>query len=517
MEALILTRVVEANQDLPGLKYELERFRLGGAFQLREDERVIGTLGPGQVSFDVAYSKLIFSCWDEGWSKSWRVVSGEVDKSRLRLACTKKMGLTSCTLELRRAELDEYETVTLSSSAAIKQLIESNLAGVTVTKVLSGADPARGLSGCYKRLIIKHQGARPGTISAAITLAGRDQTAVDGLLAAGLVWVDVLRTSGQWVSGLFIFAPYGQAVTIASRLTMMESAPVPVRLYELDEESGTISAMSPFDQGDLSDNLRKAAERVVWPDEILHRPETNQLAESVVAIAPEFIKIRVKEGGVSLSIRGLEFAHLSNGEASSGGGRLYFGLGAERTRLVPGKERALRDLVWKIVSERAPFSENRNGDLYRAQSERWLESIVETDASAIDPNLDPDRVYSQVPAYRGDRRTYIDLLAVTRAGRLVVIELKTAEDPEFPLQGLDYWLRVNWHARRGDFERRGYFRGVRLSPEPPLLYLVAPIFRFHATTRLLGGTFSKEVPVYRIGINEDWRAGIRVLMRERLN
>jgi hypothetical protein len=122
-----------------------------------------------------------------------------------------------------------------------------------------------------------------------------------------------------------------------------------------------------------------------------------------------------------------------------------------------------------------------------------------------------------VPAYRGDERSYIDLLTVTRAGRLVVVELKVSEDPDFPLQGLDYWLRVEWHRHRGDFARRGYFRGLDLDRRSPLLYLVAPLFRFHAMTGLISGCISPEVPAYRIGINEDWRNGIKVLLHERLN
>ena len=99
----------------------------------------------------------------------------------------------------------------------------------------------------------------------------------------------------------------------------------------------------------------------------------------------------------------------------------------------------------------------------------------------------------------------------------MVIELKVSEDPDFPLQGLDYWLRVEWHRRRGDFARRGYFHGLNIDDRSPLLYLVAPLFRFHATTKLIAGSIAERVPVYRIGINEDWRAGVRVLMSERLN
>ncbi|HKG23357.1 MAG TPA: hypothetical protein VKC34_15770, partial [Blastocatellia bacterium] len=119
--------------------------------------------------------------------------------------------------------------------------------------------------------------------------------------------------------------------------------------------------------------------------------------------------------------------------------------------------------------------------------------------------------------YRGEQRTYIDLLAATREGRLVVMELKVAEDAEAPLQALDYWMRVEWHRLRGDFTRRGYFKGMPLSDEPPLLYLVAPLFRFHKTTGLVAKAISKRVPVYRVGINTDWRGGVRALLVERLN
>jgi hypothetical protein len=170
-----------------------------------------------------------------------------------------------------------------------------------------------------------------------------------------------------------------------------------------------------------------------------------------------------------------------------------------------------------IASRRCAEAVDRNDRLYRAQPERWLESIIRQDVTAIDPTLDTRRVYSQVPAYRGEQRAYIDLLTASRDGRLVVIEIKVSEDAEFPLQGLDYWLRVEWHRRRGDFERRGYFKGMKIQDRPPLLYLVAPLFSFHRTTALIASSIIEQVQVLRIGINEDWRAGVRPLLREWLN
>lgn len=76
------------------------------------------------------------------------------------------------------------------------------------------------------------------------------------------------------------------------------------------------------------------------------------------------------------------------------------------------------------------------------QPERWLESEVKRDITAVDAKLDSTHVYAQVPAFAASDRGMIDLLAGTREGRLAVIELKADEDIHLPLQGLDYWSRV---------------------------------------------------------------------------
>ncbi len=41
----------------------------------------------------------------------------------------------------------------------------------------------------------------------------------------------------------------------------------------------------------------------------------------------------------------------------------------------------------------------------------------------------------------------IDVLTLTREGRLAVLELKADEDIHLPLQGLDYWARVRVASR----------------------------------------------------------------------
>ena len=142
-----------------------------------------------------------------------------------------------------------------------------------------------------------------------------------------------------------------------------------------------------------------------------------------------------------------------------------------------------------------------------------MESLLVRDIGVLSSDLDPRFVYSQVPAVAGQQRGIIDLLALTRTGRLVVIELKASADPNLPLQALDYWMRVKWHQERGEFRSLGYFSGVELRAEPPLLWLVAPVFEFHSLTDLLLRYLLPEIPVRRIGLNHTWRQSLQVVLR----
>jgi hypothetical protein len=108
-------------------------------------------------------------------------------------------------------------------------------------------------------------------------------------------------------------------------------------------------------------------------------------------------------------------------------------------------------------------------------------------------------------------------LTVNHEGRLAVIEIKAAEDPQLPLQGTDYWLRVEQGRLRNEFKRRGLFEGVVIADQSPLLYLVAPRLRFHRTFATVARCVSSRIEVYRIGVNMNWREGVKVHTRERIN
>jgi hypothetical protein len=132
----------------------------------------------------------------------------------------------------------------------------------------------------------------------------------------------------------------------------------------------------------------------------------------------------------------------------------------------------------------------------------------------VDLSLDPNHLYEQVFAQSAGQRGILDLLGITRAGRLAILELKATENVDLPLQAADYWSRIRRHQQAGDFARYGYFYGIELQPAPPLVYLISPALRFHPSTDALLRFLSPEIELIRIGLSENWRSGLRIMFRQ---
>jgi hypothetical protein len=320
---------------------------------------------------------------------------------------------------------------------------------------------------------------------------------VDDALAAGLVARDRYEASRGRPFDLVVYSVPPALRIVAERVAWL-TPKAAVRLVDV----ATGAVVRPHDQGTLA-----GAERAVWPRPVL---PPSPIVERILALAPGVLvrARRPAERSDRVLLRGLEVARVGPAGAS-------FGVGRRRERLDARSWQRLEALVRELELVRSPDPPDRNHPAYRMFPERWLASALAADPATIDPSLDPTTIYEQVPARRGDSRERIDLLAVTRTGRLAVVELKAAEDRALPLQGLDYWSRVQWHHARGEITRRGYFPGVGLDPRPPLLFLVAPLFRFHASVRVALDLFAPEVEAVAVGLNTDWRRAPRAIARFR--
>lgn len=321
---------------------------------------------------------------------------------------------------------------------------------------------------------------------------------VNDHLAAGLVARARIEHNLARPAELVIVSTGAALRAFAHRLVWFD----PKANARLVDAANPNSEIRPHDQGMLVD-----AGPVFWP-----RPKfrPNPLVERMLAVLPGALR-RAQSAGERIdrvTLRGLECAVACRDRAS-------FGIGRTREALTEATWPRFESFVRDLDALRSAESADRAHPAYRLYPERWLAALLRDDVTRIDPVLDASAVYEQVPARRGDSREYIDMLAVTRTGRLAVIELKASESRALPLQGLDYWSRVRWHHANGDIARRGYFPGVALDPRPPLLYLVAPMFSLHASVQLAVGLFVPDVETIVVGLNTDWRRGPRALVRQK--
>jgi hypothetical protein len=274
-------------------------------------------------------------------------------------------------------------------------------------------------------------------------------------------------------------------------------------LYEFDPARETLQRVDPRSAGNLDTWLVPRRENQSLVD------QASSALEPLVALAPQAITVHpvVASREVSLRFRGLPIARWEDG-------KVFFGSGDPREKLSPTSWPILKRLLRDLETHRHPLATDTRQSLYRLQPERWLESLVREDVTRIDVALDPRFVYAQVFANSGGQHGILDLLTVTRTGRLAILELKATEHIHLPIQAADYWLRVRRHLEQGDFQRYGYFAGIELQAAPPLVYLVAPELRFHPATDVLLRYLTPEMAIVRVGLAESWRRGLRVVKRQ---
>ncbi|HEY2819687.1 MAG TPA: hypothetical protein VGJ06_01495 [Candidatus Acidoferrum sp.] len=290
----------------------------------------------------------------------------------------------------------------------------------------------------------------------------------------------------------------------AKRLVKALSSSVAVEIYEFDPRNESLTRVDP-------NALANHATWLVQPRErqsLLGRAAAE--LDPIVEISPQAITLHpnIQNGEIILRFRGLAFACWENCV-------VYFGAAAgRRKKLTASTQSELKQILHDLEIYRHPLATETRHALYRAQPERWLETIVRNDVTRVDTTLDPRFVYTQLFANSATERGILDILTVTTSGRLAIIELKASEHIHLPLQAADYWLRIRHHLEQGDFSQYGYFPQIQLQKTPPLVFLVAPALRFHSTTGPLLRYLSSSIEVVRVGITESWRRGVRVVMRQ---
>lgn len=497
--------------DLLALRHHLEIFLVSHPkAMLRDPYLGLVKMEEWHYSCEVEHQRLILTLWNSEQSCVRRIEGVGVQENDYWVMKVSLGRAAGFEMELDgRSSLEALREKRIARNrfpVRMRSLLQTYFPDIRVERLLTGKDLSRSLSEHYCR---GWGSDRMGAWVLFGVNASEDQPIVDSALSFGLIWLDQLRHSigGLHFRGMKILIPVGRGSTLATRLAYLRAEGI--ELLEYDEEEAKLVSMDPADYGNLDTRLSRVNRVPLPPDRI----PIGALPEPIQSSLPSLEIIhRPSSGLFSIRCRGLEFARLAEERSP----QLTFGVGGLETPYEDKHRDELARLIDDLQRWRRADSSNPEHPYYRLQAERWLESLVVSDIRRIHFDLDPDYIYPQVPAFSGLDRGVIDILSLTREGRLAVVELKVVEDINLPLQALDYWTRVKWHHERGDFERQGYFPGREVAPQSPLLILVCPAFRYHSTTESIVRRFPRSIEVVKVGLNEDWRRGVQVLFRRYL-
>jgi len=477
-----------------------------------EDGNVLFDFTSAHYSVSPERQKCVLQIWSDERNIVRRVVGSTIKNDSLRLSVMRmgqaKPSILEFHVDSDRRTPSARRVMRAHFQRLLERMIAKSFPGWTLGKFSSAADLEKSFGPAYTRGWVR----RGQQYFAVLGVSGAEtQATIDAAVSMAILWLEHCRekfVGKAVVEGACICVPVERGSAVRLRMGHLDRAAAKWRLFEIEPRSESMEEIDTNDIGNVSTRL------VRCPNTEQVRERMKASIERVRTLIPQAAIVVTSAAEISFRLLGLEFARARAGE--NRGFRveekITFGPGAAEIELNDETEPFFREMIERLLQTR--YRRERNHPLFRMASERWLESMVQRDVSVIDDRLDPTCVYAQVPAFAASDRAMIDLLGVTRQGRLAVIELKADEDLHLPIQGLDYWARVRWHHRRGEFQAHGYFSGRELSQEDPLLILAAPSLHLHPTTDKLLRYLSPEIDWKLVGLDERWRDGVRVVFRK---
>ena len=530
---------------------------------ISEGGRVALEINRGEFDFTAGHGCLLFSSWTQKGSRTWRINEWNCADEKLVLRASRRMGAESTTIELvpraaakalvatiaaarlerceRLAQLmaerlaervsgvDGYQTETATKVVhaydesrarkvavenhpgySAKQPLRTSYPAVKIERAIVSPGMRRDQPGRYARMVLRSPYER---VAATAVVAQSDPRNVDSLFSSALLWFARLQSIPKRPSITRLLLIVEQNILEAARqryVLLHEALRDRIALWQVDDEWQSIQLTPAWERRYL---WRKKLPR--FPP-VIDTSATDRVNE-LRGLAPDAIDVVASRHGHTLRYHGLPFARVRRVMERD---HVWFGLeGSPRRLLGAYQHREFEKLLGDLQTYRNDRCRDRRHWFYRSAGEAWLESILRRDITKLDSGLIIAPLHAQFrtsPAGPTGPRP-IDLLALRYDGRLVVIELKVNEDREHVFQGVDYWRRVEAHRRRGHISAAKLFGDREISDESPLVYLVAPTLRFHPSFVTLARTIAPDIEIYRFDINEDWRAGVRVVRRERVN
>lgn len=494
--------------------------KLGAAIKANNEWLVVRSSGKvfalraSEMEIELKLNKILLGFLDERGFQTWRVAAFEQKGDEILFNLTRNFAREREKIRL----VPRVSASELSAAVELARLERANEVAQTIVAETLGAKLVKvelnHENGRFAQIVFET--GRGRQIAALADVSG-SVAAHETLLAFAVAWSAKLQARKKKpIETVRILADKRRARNLQKlRALLRKNWQNKIEIYEIVREYAKTQSgekeenqsLKRLEQIALSDLWRGAKTKKIEP---LENRELSRAAGEIIAAAPDEIDAVFTKHGETLRFFGLPLARVrkvSNAET------VWFGTENKRRILTENNLAEFSNLIEELETYRRFDSPNKRHALFRLAPEAWLEAILRRNVKLLDANLILSPVHNQFRASMrrgGDR---IDLLALRKDGRLVVVELKVAPDREMIFQAADYWRKIESERRAGNLRGAKIFGDLEIADAPALLYLAAPLLSFHRDFNFFAQTVAKEIEIYRFDLNENWREDLKVVRR----
>lgn len=482
------------------VNYEELRAALLARFEwlaVRENGRTL-PIRADEIEITAKNGRTRFGFVGDNGFRSNTVRSFVSDGDRITIELSAEFGRAGERLELIARESAaalsaDIELARLQKANEIAESIGKNIVGYRVSRVALNADNGR-LAQIYL--------TGPSGVMAALADVTATQT-TETLLTTALKWREKLRSRQKaTIDAVSIVGETRQARALRKLCALLN--PESRKNLGIIELPGDGKPARQMQIPAISQLWREKARKLKLPAAL----DPSDTAREIIALAPDKIDIIYSANGETLRFYGLPFARVRRAMGSESA---WFGVGPQRRRPLDRRSlEPLADLISELEKHRCAFPPVIRHEYYRLSPEAWLESILRRNIKLLDANLILSPIYNQFRSFNDK----IDLLALRKDGRLIIIELKAFPDRETIYQAADYWRKIELQRRRGELDSVRLFGDLPIMDKPALVYVVAPALSFHADFEFFAKTLLPEIELWRWELHENWRNAVKVIARK---
>ena len=489
-----------------------ELFQARAEWLLVRPARASFALSANEIELEFKPNKILIGFTDDTGLQTWRVAAFEEkgteillnlarnfekETEKIRFVPRASAGDLSAAIELARLE----------KADEIAALAVADAPGAKLVRVALNVENGR-----FAEAFIENKAGAQAAILADIT----DTATAENLIATAILWLARLQNRKKKpVETVRIITEKKRAKSLQNLHALLrENWRGRIELFEIVREDAEARQAENERPNQSLKRLEILSLDDLWrgrpkKNQTLQNAEISRAAREIVNLAPGEIDVLLTAHGETLRFSGLPFARVRR---VSGEEKVWFGVGNKRQPLGAKNMREFAALVEELKTHRRFDAASRRHEFYRLAPEAWLEAVLRRDIKRLDANLILSPVYNQFRA----ERDKIDLLALRRDGRLIVVELKTAPDREMIFQAADYWRKIEFLRRKGNLKAAKIFGDLEIADAPALVYLAAPLLSFHHSFDFLAQTIAPEIEIHRFDLQENWREDLKVVRRGRI-